>query len=169
MFISQLQNLREDLNTSAEARAWEGSTSRSIRHGHGIHHKVKQLETTVQSLRDSQIHLEHKVNRLQKTSHLPETLESFEKKFYDISAKFSKFETQIHGSEALLGKLEVSHNGIHEHIKMFEEHSELQSKETQLLIDQMQYNITQVQVQNELIAQHQVHQTRFYSQFNSFR
>lgn len=153
--VFKLHLLREDLNASVEAHRWEEHSSRVARHGH-LQHRVNDLQASVKSLRDSQAHLENKVNRLQKSSHTIETVESIEEKLYDIDAKFSKIESKVEGNEALLAKLEGSHNGIHEHMKMFEEHSDLQSKEFQLLIDQIHYNITQMQVQSEVSFQKQV-------------
>lgn len=100
----------------------------------------------MRSVSDKQHHLEEKVNRMK-----PPIIE-----LDDASSHFSVLEAKIMVNSATLAKLEATHDTIRENVELIGEQGDLQSKEMQLAIDYLRFNISQMLVNYESILQHQV-------------
>ena len=95
---------------------------------------------------DKQHHLEEKVNRIK-----PSMI------YLDYAnSHFLELEAKIIVNSATLAKLEATHDTIRENVGLIGEQGDLQSKEMQLAVDRIRFNISQMLVNYENILQHQV-------------
>ena len=82
--------------------------------------------------------------------------EPMEQRIVDVVQQYSLLEAKIQVNEAALATLEASRNTIYEQIEMIGVQSEFQTREIQLSVDQLHYNLTEIHAQCEQALQRTV-------------
>ena len=102
-----------------------------------------------------QYQLEQKMNSFSPSVESAST-EPMEQRIVDVVQQYSLLEAKIQVNEAALATLEASRNTIYEQIEMIGVQSEFQTREIQLSVDQLHYNLTEIQAQCEQALQRTV-------------
>jgi len=81
---------------------------------------------------------------------------SVEQRMEGFIKQYNRLESKIEANEAVLDSLETRHYRLHEQMELIGEQNDFQARETQLAIDQLNYNMTEIQVQCEQVLQRTV-------------
>ncbi|EFX88518.1 hypothetical protein DAPPUDRAFT_310714 [Daphnia pulex] len=153
---SEVQSLKADWNASIEssASAFDGHHGRSAGRYSHWNHKLNELKNALQSVRDMQQNLESKMENLSvPTAESSSVMEPIEQRVEGFIQQYNRLESKIEANEAVLDSLETRHYRLHEQMELIGEQNDFQARETQLAIDQLNYNLTEIQVQCEQALQ----------------
>lgn len=153
----QVQSLKEEWNASIElggASAFDSHHSRSGGRYSHWNHKVNELKNALQSVRDAQQNLERKMES--KTAESSQ-MEPIEQRLEGFVQQYNQLESKVEANEAVLDSLEARHYRMHEQLEVYGEQDDLQAREMQLTVDQLRYNLTEIQVQYDRVLQRTVH------------
>jgi predicted RNase H-like nuclease (RuvC/YqgF family) len=87
------------------------------------------------------------------------SLEPLEQRMEGFIKQYNRLESKIEANEAVLDSLETRHYRLHEQMELIGEQNDFQARETQLAIDQLHYNLTEIQVQCEQALQRTVNKS----------
>ena len=99
-----------------------------------------------------------------------ESSEPMEQRLEGFIKQYQRLESKIEANEAVVDSLETRHYRLHEQMELIGEQNDFQARETQLAIDQLNYNLTEIQVQCEQALQRTVINKRtsfFLKQFDN--
>jgi hypothetical protein len=101
-----------------------------------------------------QQNLESKMENLSvPTAESSSVMEPIEQRVEGFIQQYNRLESKIEANEAAL---ETRHYRLHEQMELIGEQNDFQARETQLAIDQLNYNLTEIQVQCEQALQRTV-------------
>lgn len=104
-----------------------------------------------------QQNLESKMENLSvPTAESSSVMEPIEQRVEGFIQQYNRLESKIEANEAVLDSLETRHYRLHEQMELIGEQNDFQARETQLAIDQLNYNLTEIQVQCEQALQRTV-------------
>lgn len=148
--------MRAEWDASIESGADTfASQSRSGRFGHW-NHKFNELRSSVQSVRDKQHHLERKLNSFSGSTETAALLESIQRQIRDLSQQCSRLESKLQVNEAVLSAIEASHSTMHQRMELIGEQNDFQTQESQVTLDELHFNVSQIEVQCEKAYQYLV-------------
>ncbi|KAI9564169.1 hypothetical protein GHT06_007907 [Daphnia sinensis] len=150
---SEVQSLKEEWNASIElggASAFDSHHSRSGGRYSHWNHKVNELKNALQSVRDAQHNLERKMESKTAES---SRMEPIEQRLEGFVQQYSRLESKVEANEAVLDSLEARHYRMHEQLEVYGEQDDFQAREMQITVDQLRYNLTEIQVQYDRVLQ----------------